>query len=56
MQNFVSDFTLFFNAIVNCLASFYNWFLSNILGEILLFIIIIGIFLYVIRLIINLRK
>ena len=55
MQNFVNDFGIFFSAIFNCIKSFWNWFISTTLGEILLFIILISLFLFIINLIVNFK-
>lgn len=52
-SNFLNDFSSFSNMMFNFLTSMLNWLTSNILGEIILFIVIIGIFLTVISVITN---
>ena len=56
MSNFLNDFNIFLNFIITSIGSIYNWLISTVLGEILLFIVIISIFLFVIYLIINFKN
>lgn len=44
MNNFLSDFSSFMNMMFNFLTNILNWLTNNILGEIILFTVIIGIF------------
>lgn len=57
MENFLKDFNIFFDYIFNAIKIVFNWlFTDNILGEILLFIILISLFIYILFLISNLKK
>lgn len=55
MENFMNDFSVFFSKIFNCLTSLWNWLSSTIIGEILLFIIIISLFFFLLNLIIDFK-
>ncbi len=56
MQNFLNDFNIFFNMIFGKIVEIYNWLINTVLGEIMLFMIIITIFIGIIYLIIDMRK
>lgn len=56
MATFLNDFTLFFNTIFELMMNFWNWFSSTILGEIIIFTIIIGLFIGIIYLIIQMKN
>lgn len=55
MENFMNDFTIFFNKIFECIKNLWNWFSSSIIGEIFFFIIIISLFLFILNLIIDFK-
>lgn len=55
MQTFMNDFLIFFQTIFGALESTWTWLSSTILGEILIFIAIITIFIFVIRKIVSLK-
>ena len=55
MQNFVNDFGLFFTMLFGAIKEFFNWYFSTIIGEITLFILVIGIFFFVVNLIVDLK-
>ena len=55
MENFMNDFEIFFTKIFSALTSLWNWLTGTIVGEILLFIIIISLFLFLINLIVNFK-
>ena len=55
MQSFVNDFGIFFGAIFNCIKSFWNWFISTTMGEIILYTILISIFFLIVNLIVNFK-
>ena len=56
MGQFVEDFGIFFNKILSCIITFWNWLLSTTLGEIILFIVIISLFFFILNLIINFKN
>ncbi len=56
MNSFLADFQTFLNFILSAMGSVYNWLITTVLGEILLFIVIISIFLFVIYLIIEFKN
>lgn len=55
MQNFVNDFNVFFNMIFNSIKSFFEWYFNTIIGEITLFILLIGIFFFIANLIVDMK-
>lgn len=55
MTQFMNDFQVFFNGIFSCLTTLWNWLTSNIIGEILLFVIIISIFIFILNLFIDFK-
>ena len=56
MSNFLNDFNIFLNFIITTMSTIYNWLVSTVLGEIILFVVIISIFLFVIHLIIEFKN
>lgn len=44
MQTFLNDFSVFMDLVFDGISSLWNWLMSTVLGEIILFTIIIGIF------------
>lgn len=56
MSNLMNDFNTFFTSILSTLQTFFDWFLSTVIGEIILFMALISIFLYLIYLIVNFKK
>lgn len=48
MQDFMNNFNIFLNFFLSGLNLIYNWFISTIIGQITLFIIIISLFIYLI--------
>lgn len=56
MASFMSDFSTFFNYILAALQTFWNWLFSTVLGEIILFVILISLFIYIIYLIIDFKN
>ena len=55
MSNFLSDFGIFLNYMFNTMTSIYNWLTSTVLGEIIIFVVLISIFLFVVHLIIQFK-
>lgn len=55
MAQFLLDFQAFFTLVLSAIGDFYVWFSQTIIGEIILFMVIMYIFLYVIRLVISLK-
>lgn len=53
MQQFLSDFSFFMELLFNGVSSLWNWLMSTILGELILFVIIIGIFFIIFNLFID---
>lgn len=53
MQTFLSDFSFFMELVFSGITSLWNWLMSTILGEIILFGIIIGIFFIIFNLFID---
>lgn len=56
MSNFMSDFNIFFTSILGGIQTLWNWLFSTVLGEIILFTIIISLFLYLIYKIIDFKN
>ena len=56
MSNFMSDFNIFFNSIFGGVQTIWNWLFSTVLGEIILFTIIISLFLTIIYWIIDFKN
>ena len=56
METFINDFKIFFAAIFEMLGSLWGWLETTIIGEILIFVILIGIFIGFITIIINLKN
>lgn len=55
MTTFLNDFTLFYNTIFELMINFWNWFSGTILGEIIIFTVIISLFVGVIYLIVHMK-
>lgn len=55
MANLISDFNVFFNSIFNSVSTVFNWFISTPLGEIILFMILISLFLFIINLFVDFK-
>lgn len=55
MEKFLNDFTLFFEKIFSCCKILFDWLTSNILGEIIIFVIIVSLFFFFINLFIKLK-
>ena len=55
MQQFVNDFSIFFNKMFECIISMWNWIISTTLGEIIIFLVLISIFLLLINQFINFK-
>lgn len=55
MQTFMNEFLLFFETLLSCMGSVWNWLISTTLGEILIFIILISIFIFVIKMLVSLK-
>lgn len=56
MTNFLNDFKLFFNSIFELVGSLFTWLTSNILGELIIFGVIMGIFIGIIYAIVHMGK
>lgn len=56
MSNFMSDFNIFFTSILGGIQTLWNWLFSTVLGEVILFTIIISLFLSLIYLIIDFKN
>lgn len=56
MASFMSDFSTFFNYILASIQTFWNWLFSTVLGEIILFTILISLFIYIVYLIIDFKN
>lgn len=55
MENFMNDFEVFFSKIFECIKNLWNWLSGTIIGEILLFVIIISLFIFILNLIIDFK-
>ncbi len=55
MQELMNDFQVFFSGIFSCLTSLWNWLISTTLGEIILFVVLISIFIFIINLFIDFK-
>lgn len=55
MQNLLNDFKNFFNVILSCMTDVFNWLTSNVIGEIIFFIILISIFFFLINLLVDFK-
>ena len=56
MQSLMNDFNTFFNSMLTCLSNLWSWIMDTVLGEILLFVIIISIFFFIMFLIVDLKN
>ena len=56
MASFMSDFSTFFNYILAAIQTLWNWLFSTVLGEIILFTVLISLFIYIIYLIIDFKN
>lgn len=56
MSQFLIDFQSFFSLILVAVGDFFVWFSTTIIGEIILFILVMYIFLFVIKLVIDLKN
>ena len=56
MENFMNNFNIFFNSILNALVSVWNWLISTILGQIFISIVLISFFVWLLYTIVNLGK
>ena len=48
MQNFMTNFNTFLGFFMSGLSIVYNWLINTIIGQIMIFVIIISIFIYII--------
>lgn len=48
MESFMSNFNIFLNFFLNGINLIYTWFINTIIGQILLFVIIISLFIFLI--------
>ena len=48
MQNFMTNFNIFLGFFMSGVNTIYNWLIGTIIGQIMIFIIIISIFMYII--------
>ena len=55
MNNFLTDFSSFMHIFLEELISVFNWFMSTLIGEIIVFTIIILIFVALLKRIIHLK-
>ena len=56
MSQFLLDFQAFFTMILTSIGDLFFWLSSTIIGEIILFILIMYIFLFVVKLVIDLKN
>ena len=49
MQNFMNNFNIFLSFFISGINIIYNWLISTIIGQIIIFILIISIFIYIIN-------
>ena len=56
MDKFMQDFLIFFSTILAAITDFWLWFSGTIIGQIILFTLMISMFLWVIKLIIDLKE
>ena len=56
MEQFMKDFAIFYATIQASIADFWIWFIDTIIGKIILFTLIISIFMWVIKLFIELKE
>lgn len=55
MQQFLSDFAFFMELVFNGITALWEWLIGTVLGEIILFGIIIGLFFFVVNLIADMK-
>lgn len=55
MENFIKDYRIFFNCFFSSIIELFNWLMSTVIGEIIICCIIMGIFLLIVDLIIELK-
>lgn len=56
MSTFINDFNIFFSGIFSGIQTFWNWFSTTVIGEVILFIVIISVFLFVLSWIIDFKN
>lgn len=56
MENFMNNFNVFFNSILNAIVSVWNWLSSTLIGQLLISIILISFFLFLLNKIISMGK
>lgn len=55
MQNLLNDFSIFFNSIWGYIITVYNWIINSVLGELIIFTVIISLFFFIIYKFIELK-
>lgn len=53
METFVNNFQIFFNKLFELTVDFWNWYITTIVGQITIFILLIALFFFLINLIID---
>lgn len=56
MSQFLLDFQAFYTMILSAIADLWFWLTTTIIGEIIIFILVLYIFLFVLKLIISLKN
>lgn len=55
METFMNNFSIFFTKIFEGIQTFWNWYISTIIGQVTIFILIIVLFYFLINLIIDFK-
>ena len=56
MTNLINDFNVFLSFIFESLTSLWNWFTNNLMGEILIFLLLISLFFFLVNEIKSFRR
>ena len=55
METFMNNFSIFFSKIFESVQNLWNWYISTIIGQVTIFILIITLFYFLINLIIDFK-
>ena len=53
METFMNNFSIFFNKLFEGVQTFWNWYISTIIGQITIFILLIALFFFVVNLFVD---
>ena len=53
METFMNNFSIFFNKLFEGVQTFWNWYISTIIGQITIFTLLIALFFFVVNLFVD---